>query len=240
MLKYFILLLACIHLSFAVQEKELVKKMIDEKVNQFPAMKDTISRFFPNIPNRENYINGQGFTKFSQKNDVIKYESVPHGVLNDFLNYLTDLIQVKPAKKASVVKQLALTKYAGKQNINVNELMFAVGGADCKYSTILGVRNRDGSTTDWFVSDIKLSFQLAPDILFLKQKTSSLWGLIKKEKITIKIIPKTLTEQQMSIIGEYFQIVTWQGFKDILSIEFRRRNLRFLAWVPKTWKKQLS
>jgi len=225
MLKYILIISLFINLILAQQERELVRKVIDAKLALFPSMRDVVNNFFPkNIPDSSSYIHGNGFTKFAQSNDILRYEGVPHEQLNDFLNYLADLIQIQSSQKEQIVRQLALTKYAESQSLTEHNLIFSVGNADCKFSTILGVRNRDARTTDWYIADIKLKFALAPNILILQKSKSGLWGMFGSSSVEIKIIPASLTENQMSIIGMYFQLVTYQGFKDILKF----RNLRFL------------
>jgi len=229
MLKHIILILAIINISFCQQEKELLKMVIQGKLALFPSMRETVTKFFPNIPNSDSYIHGNGFTRFAQSNEIMKYETVPHDRLNDFLNYLTEMIGINPAKRENIVKQLALTKYAKTQELIEHNLMFSIGNANCKFSTILGIRNRDTASTDWYVADIKLSFTLAPNILILQSSKSALWGLFSSSKVTVQEIPNTLTTDQMLILGQYFQIVTYQGLNDIIGINLRRdRNLRML------------
>lgn len=228
MFKLSYVILLCLGLSYCIQEKELLRNVINEKISQFPKMRDLVNNFFPkNIPNSENYVRGNGFTKFSQSDDIIKFEGVPHDSLRDFLAYLVDLLRVKQDNREQVAKSLYLTRYAKFRSLVEHNLMYDIGGGECKYSTILGITNRDTKTTDWFVSDIKLTFSLAPDLLILRETTSYLGGLFESTKTSIREIPKNLTEEQMVTLGTYFQLITYQGFHNILDISFRR-NLRYL------------
>ena len=229
MIKQLILILTFINIIFAQQEKEILKKVIESKLSMFPSMRETVNKFFPNIPNKDNYIHGNGFTKFAQSNDITKYETVPHDRLTDFLNYLVEMLEVLPTKRANVVRQLALTKYASTQQLVEHNLMFSIGNADCKFATILGIRNRDTSSTDWYVADIRLKFSLAPDLLILQSSKSAVWGLWQESKVTVQEIPQSITGEQMAILGQYFQIVTYQGFNDIININLRNRFLGEVA-----------
>lgn len=205
----------------SIQEKELLNKVIDYKMSLFPSMQSLIDNFFPNIPDRENYKYGRGFTNFSQKQEIIKYEGVEKANIKPFLSFLVESLQVPSDKRNQIVNHLALTQYAKKQELITNDIIFSVGNANCRYLHIIGVRNRDDNTTDWVVANINLEFSLAPNILILHSSKSGLFGLWKSESTRIELIPNSLTTQQVEIIIQYFQIVAYTGIKNIISVSLR-------------------
>ena len=70
--------------------------------------------------------------------------------------------------------------------------------------------------SNWLVADFKASFQLAPNLLVVQEKTSVLGGLWSETSERIVEIPASLTLDQLYIVFEFFEIVTFQRFAEII------------------------
>jgi hypothetical protein len=125
------------------------------------------------------------------------------------------------------VENLSMILFSDFNEIVIYRVLFSVdAGGDCKYICVMGQKNENG-TTDWLVGDVKADFTLAPDVLVIKESKSVAWGLYKSETTKIVTVPKSLTEDQLTVLFKFFEICVFERFAELLKINVNQ-YLNFL------------
>ena len=179
--------------SQAVERTELLRRVISARFAELPETRKRVEQFFPNIPNSENYIHGTGFKSFSESTGLIKWLGIMDSKIPEFLDYILSSIEVSLDQKEKYIKMISHIKYSTFQELTENNLIYAVGESNCRYSKIIAIRNKDLMTTDWYIANINLKFVLAPNIIFLRTHKSSFFGLFQSTETKIQEIPQSLT-----------------------------------------------
>ena len=98
--------------------------------------------------------------------------------------------------------------------------VFSVGqNGECKFVTILAHRNETSNKIDFLLSDMKATFKLAPDVLVIQDSKSVLGGIYSDSKIRLQEMPRSLTNDDLKAVFDFFYIVAFKNFADLLGIK---------------------
>jgi len=93
----------------------------------------------------------------------------------------------------------------------------------------MGQRNEKSGKTDWLVGDVKAKFTLAPDILMIEESKSAAHGLYKSKKTKAILVPKNITNEQLTVLMKFFEVCVFERFAELLKIT--PTNLRQLEFI---------
>jgi hypothetical protein len=83
---------------------------------------------------------------------------------------------------------------------------------------VLARRNPKGNKIDWLVANILANFDLAPSI-FVVEVTKSVGPFWGKTEEKARFTPTYITERQLEIVFDFFQIISFTRFAEVLNIE---------------------
>ncbi len=217
--------LLCLSSIRSAEVSDLITKVISNIVKAIPQFKEEIQ----DSTKRTDIVNKivqNGFTTFKQQADLELYRGVDDSNLEPFLKYVKSMIALPDMYEEYFVENLSMVLYSDFNEIVIFRVLFSVDkGGDCKYICVMGQRNDDGKTTDWLVGDVRAEFTLAPDVLVLEKSTSYAWGLYKKYETKVVSIPKSLTQDQLSVLFKFFEICVFERFAELLNIESQSKFL---------------
>lgn len=99
-------------------------------------------------------------------------------------------------------------------------MLFSMGsGGDCKFVTILAHHNGTSGKIDMLLSDMQASFKLAPDVMVIQESKSVLGGIYSDSKIRLKELPRGVTEDDMKAVFDFFYIVAFKNFADLVGLK---------------------
>ena len=95
---------------------------------------------------------------------------------------------------------------------NEFDMLFDVDSAkdSCKYCSIVINHREEDERFDVVYTDIQADFKLAPEIQVIHKSKSILGGIFSSEKDVEKIVPKNLTQDDLTMIFSFFQIISYK------------------------------
>jgi hypothetical protein len=172
---------------------------------------------------------GQGLTSFKQNSEVMHYEGVHDDNLEAFLQHIRKIVKVPEVYSDDFVDSLMLIQFATFNEIVIKRFIYSIDKTGfCRYVCILGQRDEETQETEWLIADIKGSFELAPDLIIIESSTSAAWGLFKDYRQEVIRIPKTLNEEQITMLVKFFEILAFERFGEVLKISGSHHKLLFL------------
>jgi hypothetical protein len=199
-------------------ESQLMKKVINNIVKNIPNIKQEINNS-KSISVVVNKIVESGFTTFKQQADMEYYKGVSDDNLTGFLTFVKSLLQLPDMYEKYFVENLSMILYSDFNEIVIFRVLFSVTeGGECKYICVMGQRTNEG-LTDWLIGDVKANFQLSPDVFVVEKSVSTGWGLIKSTNSYAYVTPKSLTNDQLSILFKFFEVCVFERFAELLQID---------------------
>jgi len=231
-LLFVMVLIYLFSLTKSAKTSDLIRKVISNIVKAIPQFKEELL----DSSKRADVINKivlSGFTNFKQTADLELFKGVDDRNLDGFLKYLKSLISLPDEYEKYFVENLSMILFSDFNEIVIFRVLFSVDkGGDCKYICVMGQRNEDGNT-DWLVGDVKADFTLAPDILVIEKSTSGDLGLYKSYVKRPIRVPKSLSEDQLSVLFKFFEICVFERFAELLKIDSlnERNSNMFLQYI---------
>lgn len=106
------------------------------------------------------------------------------------------------------------------QTWSAYHIVFSQGtGGECKFVSILAHHNSTSNKIDFLLSDMKASFKLAPDVLVIQVSRSIAGGIYSDSKIKLQEMPKSITQDDLKAVFDFFYIVAFKNFADLLGIK---------------------
>ena len=95
---------------------------------------------------------------------------------------------------------------------NEFDMLFDVGSVkdNCKFCSIVVNHREEDERFDVVYTDIQSDFKLAPDIEVIHKSKSILGGIFSSEKDVEKNVPKNLTQNDLTMIFSFFQIISYK------------------------------
>ena len=95
---------------------------------------------------------------------------------------------------------------------NEFDMLFAVDSVtdNCKFCSIIVNHREEDERFDVVYTDIQADFKLAPEIQVIHKSKSILGGIFSSEKDVEKKVPKNLTQNDLTMIFSFFQIISYK------------------------------
>ena len=95
---------------------------------------------------------------------------------------------------------------------NEFDMLFDVGSVkdNCKFCSIVVNHREEDERFDVVYTDLQTDFKLAPDIQVIHKSKSILGGIFSSEKDVEKNVPKNLTQNDLTMIFSFFQIISYK------------------------------
>lgn len=153
-----------------------------------------------------------GLTKFESASSVQYLQKVPHGALDNFVNYLVRMLGVPADKQVDFKDTIHASAYMENNEWKEFDFIYRQNGTGgAKYSSIL-VFNIDGTAFDFLIADVKATFELGDDIFVSTSTKSKFFGLSSKTEVQIRKVPAVMTQKSIDLIFKFFKIVAYDSF----------------------------
>ena len=95
---------------------------------------------------------------------------------------------------------------------NEFDMLFDVNSVkdNCKFCSIVVNHREEDERFDVVYTDIQADFKLAPEIQVIHKSKSILGGIFSSEKDVEKIVPKNLTQNDLTMNFSFFQIISYK------------------------------
>lgn len=71
---------------------------------------------------------------------------------------------------------------------------------------------------DFLLGDIQATFKLAPDVFIIRKAKSYLGGMWSSSSDVLKEVPRGLTEEDLQMVFDFFEVVAFKRFADIMGL----------------------
>lgn len=164
-------------------------------------------------------ITGKGFEYFNEKAQIQIAKGVKGSYIDTFLSHVEERLLVPPERQKTLSDIMEECKYVEKNVWTAFNTLFDINtGGDTKFASLLIARNEENDTYDVVISDIQAQFKLASDIMIVNKKLSVLGGIWQDSKDVQVKVPKTLTQEDITAVMSFFNIVAFKSFADQFGI----------------------
>ncbi|CAF4724417.1 unnamed protein product, partial [Rotaria sp. Silwood1] len=167
------------------------------------AWKDVVSAFKTSSSTTITRITRLGFTYFHQKSTILKAIDIPADKVPEFINAI--IIDYNLPSKGSFM--LGLT-YSDDFTWDSIEYLYSPA-MDGNYSSLTLFKNGDSvkNTASFFIVDIDANWQLAPDLLLIRESKSILGGIWEETKESIQEVSHILTMEEAVLLQKFFMVI---------------------------------
>lgn len=99
-------------------------------------------------------------------------------------------------------------------------------GGKCKFVSILAHHNTDTNRMDFLIGNFVAAFKLAPNVAVIQESLSVLGGIFSNSKVVFKDIPRSVTEDDLKMVFNFFYLVTFKNFADTTGVQATFPSLR--------------
>ena len=178
------------------------------------AWKDVVSAFRSSSSTTITRITRLGFNYFNQKTIVLKAIDIPANKVNEFINAL--IFDYNLPTKTSF--QLGLT-YSDDFDWDRVEYLYSptMNGS---YNSFTLFKNGDSikNTGSFFIVDIESNWQLAPDLLIIRESKSILGGIWEETNESIQEVPHVLTMEEAVLLQKFFMVIATGNLAGTLAV----------------------
>ncbi|CAF1034159.1 unnamed protein product [Rotaria sp. Silwood1] len=167
------------------------------------AWKDVVNAFKTSSSTTITRITRLGFTYFHQKSTILKAIDIPADKVPEFINAI--IIDYNLPSKGSFM--LGLT-YSDDFTWDSIEYLYSPA-MDGNYSSLTLFKNGDSvkNTASFFIVDIDANWQLAPDLLLIRESKSILGGIWEETKESIQEVSHILTMEEAVLLQKFFMVI---------------------------------
>ncbi|CAF1455951.1 unnamed protein product [Rotaria sordida] len=144
-----------------------------------------------------------GFTYFHQKSSTFKVIDIPANKVDEFVNAI--IFDYNLPSKGSFMLGLTYSDDFAWDRI---EYLYspAMNGT---YRSVTLFKNGDSTknTASFFIVDIDADWQLAPDLLLIRESKSILGGIWQETKESIQEVPHMLTMDEAVLLQQFFMVI---------------------------------
>jgi len=196
--------------------EDLIKQLIMDILNKVPEIEKDIAENKTVVVDK---IVNRGFTSFKEQAAFEQYNGVEDAYFNQFLDNLKSEISLPAQYQAEFNNVMQVTLFSTSNVWVVFNIIFSVQqGADCKFVCVMASHDATNQKTNWLIANVGATFELAPDLLVVQTKKSYLWGAWSDSNENIILKPAAITENQLNVIFEFFEVVAFQRFAELLHI----------------------
>lgn len=194
----------------------VISNYVKNIINMIKQEKQEISTLVP-VSEKVSILYRTDFKRFKQSAEVVYYESVKDSDLPNFLEYISRIFSIPDTDKKEFAETFELVAFSDGQESITFKIVSSVNGTKCKYILIVADR-KDSVTTEWLIADIKATFELSPNLLFMTETRSNYLGLFKTTAPRIVKIPNNLDSNDLMQIIKYFDVIAFEKFAELMKI----------------------
>jgi len=162
-----------------------------------------------------NTIKGKGYTSFSQSAQVQISKGIKDEYFDKYLESLGKRIKIPSERQEDLNEVLGTSRFMDSSVWSAFNTLFSLAnGGETKFVTVLIGRDDVKNTFDVVFTDIKATFQLAPDVMVIQKKLSVLGGIWEDEKTENVSVPRSLTQEDISDVISFFQVIAFKTIAD--------------------------
>jgi hypothetical protein len=197
----------------------LVQQVIGGIVKNLDEMKADVSNKALNASAVVNKLVKRGFAEFEESAAVQQLNGVDYGVSDDLTNWIVTELSLDDSYRKRIETMMTIVEHADSQEWIRFEVAFSVGdGGDCRYVVLLARNDKEAKQTQWLIGNVQGKFQLAPNLLIIQEKRSSLFGLLTHYETVVKEVPALITKDDVEVISEFFTVVVFERFAEVLNV----------------------
>lgn len=194
-----------------------VNDLIQNLLKSLPKLETDIKKKKSTIVDK---IVNRGFENFQQAASMEQYIGVDDKYIDLFLANVKEDLEL-PSKFESAFDSTMRDVLYGDSNTWIAfDIVFSLNkGTTCKFVCVLARHDEKTSKIDWLIANIRATFDFAPDLFIISQKKSALGGLWNVEEDKVLFAPSYITNQNLKVVFDFFQIITIKRFAELLGVK---------------------
>ena len=177
----------------------------------------------------------RGLTYFKNEANIMDFNGVADDHFDEFLKTLISLIDLPKEYQQNFTEIMAPIIASDFDEWVHFDISYSIkSNAQCKYINVMALHEKRERKTYWLVADIKATFDLAPDIFIIQQESSFFLNIFGHTEQKIVIKPASLPYETIVAIFQYFKIISYERFAEVLNIKKYSGNYLNLASLQAT------
>lgn len=177
---------------------------------------------------------GKGFSFFKNGASIMEFNGVYDNYFAQFMENLIQILRPPKKHKQNFEDVLSVILYSESQDWVCFEIIYELEkGGECKYINVMA-RHDPKKKTFWLVANILTTFVLAPDVLIITEKTSNFIGMFYHTNTEIKLVPQSISHEDLTTIFVFFRILTFERFAEVLHIMDFQSHYMMLPQLEQT------
>jgi hypothetical protein len=155
----------------------------------------------------------KGFDYYENKSMIQIINGIKAEYLNEYLDNLEKRLAVPADKLTDLKSILKEVTFADSGYWATANTLFSVDSkGTCKFVSILFNKNIEENKYNFIVNDIDTTFQFSPNILIVSKRLTVMGGLWDDKKDIIKKKPRSITQDDVDTIMNFFNVVAYKSF----------------------------
>lgn len=203
-------------LGVSDDHESLIYQLIDNIIKKVPEIERDLEQNRTTVVDK---IVDRGFTSFKEQADIEQHNGVNDEYFNDFLDNLRSDLSLPANYDAQFKETMQVTLFSNSNVWVVFNIIFSINtGADCKFVCVMATHDSVNKKTDWLVANVGATFELAPNLLVVQTKHSYVFGAWSDSEEKIVLKPASLSQNNLDLVFEFFEVVSFQRFAEFLNI----------------------
>jgi hypothetical protein len=153
----------------------------------------------------------KGFDYFNESAQLQISKSISADYIDRVLGNLQKKIKIPQEKQEGFNLMMEEALFSETMAWSGFNTMFSVDkGGQIRYSNILISQDVERNTYDLFLIDVNAEFKLAPDVFVISKMFTTLGGLYNNVKEEMLTVPKSLTQEDIETVMNFFQIIAYK------------------------------
>jgi hypothetical protein len=163
---------------------------------------------------------GKGFSKFLQDATFKITNGLQAQYLDKYLDRLGQSLKIPADKNVDFKNTVEEIAWTDSSIWNLFNVVFDKDkGGNCKYISLLAKRDETTDKYYFIIANIDSTFSLAPDVLIINNQKSSLGGLFSSNKDVQKNVPRSITQEDVQTVINFFFVCAFKTFSDALGLK---------------------
>ena len=162
----------------------------------------------------------EGFEKFDASAQVQKLEGLRDRYYYNFTESLFERIELPTNRSKDFSNVLEDFKFMDQETWTAYEIVYNVDdNGNCKYVAILANRNPVEGKSNLLITNVEAKFKFGTNLMIVKESKSIGGFIYSEEKMKIQEIPRSVTEDEVKSIFEFFNYVAFKNFGGLLGLD---------------------
>lgn len=161
----------------------------------------------------------KGFDYFSGSGSMQVMKGIQADKIEDIFAMIQRRIKV-PSERQEEVKTVLDESLFMEKNVwsSFNTVFSIDETGDSKFANIMVSNNEQNNTYNVIYNDFQAKFKLAPDVLIINKQITFGSGIFQNSEDKIMRVPKSLTQEDITIVLSFFQLITYKHLADHFKI----------------------